>query len=102
MSEQHYSEDIHQASVQVNLYGFEVALVSRLEALHKTIEFFGRTPEEDTGYTLVDLGFDIRDHFAGEAMKAIMAHSAFSPDGMELAADLSYSMADAMLKARGK
>jgi hypothetical protein len=100
MSEQEYSPSAEQAAIEVNRYGFEIALISKLEDLHRTIEFFGRIPEEDTGLTLVDHGFDIRDHFAGEAMKAIMAQSAFSPDGMELAAALSYSMADAMLKAR--
>jgi hypothetical protein len=45
-------------------------------------------------------GMTLRDYFAAKAMQATMARLSPNLKAMELAAALSYEMADAMIKAR--
>lgn len=45
-------------------------------------------------------GMTLRDHFAAMAMQSTTLP--FSPSNQKLVADAAYSMADAMLKARGE
>ena len=47
-----------------------------------------------------ETGMTLRDYFAAKAMQATMTRLSPNPAGMELAAALSYEMADQMIKAR--
>jgi hypothetical protein len=48
-----------------------------------------------------ELGMDLRDYFAAQALQGLLneANSDFTDDAI---AELAYSLADAMMKARGK
>ena len=48
-------------------------------------------------------GMDLRDYFAAKAMQSFLSHlveEGWDADDLELVAETSYRMADAMLKAR--
>jgi hypothetical protein len=53
-------------------------------------------PDFAPGYS----GMTLRDYFAAKAMQATMTRLSPNIRGMELAAALSYEMADEMIKAR--
>jgi hypothetical protein len=45
-------------------------------------------------------GMTLRDYFASKAMQSYMIAEIWKPDGYKMAAEASYQVADAMLKAR--
>ncbi len=48
----------------------------------------------------INLGISIRDYFAAKAMQTYMHNEIWNPDTYKNAAEKSYRMADAMLRAR--
>ncbi len=53
--------------------------------------------------TIYNTGMTLRDYFAAKAMQSFLSHlveEGWDADDLELVAETSYRMADAMLKAR--
>jgi len=52
------------------------------------------------GHQNINPGMTLRDYFAGQALAGMLAHGV-SHEGEAVAAEVAYSYADDMLKARG-
>jgi len=59
-------------------------------------ELNGKGQPEMTGF-----GMTLRDYFAAKAMQSLISKHGFISDEINFAAEHSYEIADAMLKARG-
>ena len=51
--------------------------------------------------TVLSEGMDLRDWFAGQALPAVMKTNGFASEEFDFIAITCYSIADAMMKARG-
>lgn len=50
----------------------------------------------------IEIGMNLRDHFAAKAMQGYLTHEQAANSTEDVVAGWAYSMADAMLRARGE
>ena len=60
------------------------------------------TAETSRGYNLAEFGMDLRDYFAAKAMQGYMSRKLIDGFDEDVIAEMSYKVADAMIKARAE